>query len=117
MSYAWVIDRDHLTEHHHRVQARHNGQAADTPSGAGITGPNMAPDWMLDVLNGAAFLDRSYHVYPYQMADDDGVVYYSGRMVTDEGKTEAACSGPLRDFGAHAGAVTIRYTGHPEMDC
>jgi hypothetical protein len=36
----------------------------------------------------------------------------------DEGDTEAACYGPLGDFGRpNAGCVEIRYPGHPEMDC
>ena len=52
------------------------------------------------------------------MYDDDGELYYGGRLMTDEGATESACVGPLIDYGQPAaGCTSICYPGHPGMDC
>jgi hypothetical protein len=114
MSYAWIIDVDHL---------------ADSPkeSEAGITGPRDAPDWMVDILNENNYVGlpgvvqgekEIAQIYTFKMHDDDNILYYTGRMITDEGDTEEACSAPLLNFGMpNAGAVSVRYPGHADMDC
>lgn len=114
MSYAWIIDVDHI------------GLATEpegTNSNAkGLCGPGDAPDWMIEVLKrgtiGSGGTPPGWHVYGFNIYDDDGELYYSGRMITDDNPPdEEACGGPLDDFGApNAGATEIRYVGHPEMN-
>lgn len=110
MSYAWIIDRDHLS-----------GPGAERPAheddATGVTGPSDAPEEFLDVLTGAAgeFSDRAT-IYTFGMYDGDQNRYYTGRMITDD-PDEQACAGPLDDYGRPgSGCVEIRYSGHPEMD-
>lgn len=112
MSYAWIIDRDHLEE-------------GSDEGAVGVMGPGDAPDWMIRTLRlpdlyGAPLTDPrvNVRVYTFQMSDDDGDLYYTGRMITDEGSSEDACYGPLGDYGMpNAGCTDIRYPGHPDMDC
>lgn len=99
--YAWIIDKDHLFEDD------------DPPENneAGVTGPSNAPDELLTRLTageGRAF----------RMFDDDGELYYSGRVIVrgrdgtawrdvDGGEEDF---GPLRDFGTpNAGCSHIKY--------
>ena len=117
MSYAWIIDQDHLWS-----------QGADYDS-AGMMGPSAAPDWMTDALQATTGMNESGYnfgaighanveQYRFSMYDDDGIKYVTGRMLTDEGKTEDACYGPLGDYGMPGlGCVVVKYHGHPEMDC
>ena len=98
-AYAWLITKDHLF----------------TPDGvldrdeAGTSGPRNAPDDLLadlDAGNGREF----------QMFDDDGELYYTGRILV-RGQDETAWTGageedfgPLWDFGRpNAGATEIKY--------
>jgi hypothetical protein len=114
MSYGWIIDIDHIPD-------------TDEPEGTnanakGVVGPRDTPDWMERVLReGASPGDSTLHaadIYSFEVRDSDGELYYTGRMITDEGQTEDACYGPLSDFGGpNAGAIDITYPGHPEMDC
>jgi hypothetical protein len=128
--YAWIIDQDHLWEE----------DGSFGPSESGITGPRDAPDWACDMLRDHTYHRRqgkgpngeSVQQFTFKMHDDDGELYYTGRMLTDEIETiepagwnggplssvsEAACFGPLGDFGTpNAGATLIEYLGHPEMD-
>lgn len=100
--YAWVIDRDHLDESSGR-------DGAD----AGVTGPRDAPDDLLERL-------QQGEGTKFTMRDDDGILYYSGRLVTtaDGAGSEEACYGPLGDFGApNAGCVEVSYRDRPEWDC
>lgn len=118
-AYAWTIDRDHLYE----------GGGFETTS-AGTQGPGEAPVSMLRAL------DRG-EGFAWRCRDDDGELYYSGRIVFghDEGDQppelreiregrgywlvaggapftagEEAGFGPLWDFaGPDAGAVAIEY--------
>ena len=87
-AYAWLIDRDHLADELHNE--------------TGTAGPrNTAPEL-------AAALNRGEGL-PFEMYDDDGEHYYSGRIVgTFEGYE------PLADYGApNAGATLITYpTAH-----
>lgn len=58
--------------------------------------------------------------YRFTMRDDDKILYYTGRMITDErdNVSDEACYGPLGDFGApNAGCIEITYPGHKDMDC
>lgn len=128
MSYAWIIDRDHLDEQYQAELTPDHGPYAANAD-VGLSGPGEAPDWMLDALretgnaDGGASgdiawtLDQLVPVDRFQMPDD-GILYYTGRMLTDDGPTENACSGPLRDCGGPGpGCVAIAYPGLPEMDC
>lgn len=110
MSYAWMIDKDHLAD--------------DGERGAvGTIGP-LRPEparRLLDLLS-PTLTPKGYYadceLYTFEMYDGDGELYYTGRLVTDEGKSEDACYSPLGDFGMPgAGCTDIRYPGHPEMDC
>jgi hypothetical protein len=106
MSYAWIIDKDHLAE------------GPDDHSAAGVMGPREAPDELCAVLNGNKPLPADAVIYRFSMYDDDGIRYVTGRMITDEGQTEDACYAPLGDYGAGGmGCVLVKYRGHPEMDC
>ena len=54
----------------------------------------------------------------FTLYDDDNVRYYSGRFFTDslDGITEEETYDVLRWGAAHAGAVSMRFPGHPEWD-
>lgn len=119
--YAWIIDTDHLAD-----TSEHEGTNGNAK---GITGPRTAPDWMCEALKtGKSESDLRSNgemsfpvwIYPFEMSDDDGELYYSGRLmvtVSSDG-TEEACYAPLGNFGMpNAGCVSITYPGHPGMDC
>jgi hypothetical protein len=122
MSYAWIIDKDHLSK-----PGAEPGSWAD--NAATVSGPREAPDWMFRALDklktnaeagelSAEWAGKICDIYTFNMYDDDEVLYYTGRMITDEGDTEEACYAPLGDFGKpNAGAVVVKYPGHPDMDC
>jgi hypothetical protein len=99
-TYAWIITKDHLAE------------PGDTDTDVGTTGPSDAPDDLIALLS-----DGKGHTF--RMYDDDGELYYTGRLVArDDEMGEDECYGPLGDFGMpNAGAVTITYAGHKEWDC
>lgn len=86
MSYRWIIDCDHVE------------------SKVGVRGPrgiNAALDNALNNGEGKSF----------RMYDDDGELYYEGRLVTssDEQDPEVEFR-PLSDFGMpNAGATEIHY--------
>lgn len=111
MSYAWIIDKDHLAE----PGAKVGTLAGDART---VTGPSDAPDYLIERLErGDRTAMAGVETFEFRMYDDDRELYYTGRMITDEGDTEAACAGPLDDFGRpNAGATDINYTDHPEMD-
>ena len=97
-NYAWVITKDHLAQ---------SGDQSDV----GTMGPHDAPTELVERLNageGATF----------RMYDDDQILYYTGRALSvDDEWDERACFGPLDDFGMpNAGAVWIKWHGHPERD-
>lgn len=86
MSYAWIIDRDHVD------------------SDVGVRGPrgiNSALDSALSNGEGKSF----------RMYDDDGELYYEGRLVTTEDEQDPEVEfRPLTDFGMpNAGATEIHY--------
>ena len=89
--YAWQIDKDHQPD-----PSAPEGSYSNAP---GVAGPFDADPELLRQLaqreGGEAF--RIY--------DDDGELYYSGRIIGDYEGFE-----PLDDFGApNAGATEIRY--------
>lgn len=99
-TYAWIITKDHLAED------------GILDSDVGVQGPIGADRMALaKVSDGEGRLFRVY--------DDDGILYYTGRLFDTTGEYgEAACYAPLGDFGMPgAGAVVVKYHGHPEMDC
>lgn len=110
--YAWIIDTDHLA----RAERRLTGRCEDDAKGR--TGPRDAPDDMLAVLNGTADNRSGWDMFTFKMHDDDGILYYTGRLIADDSASEAACYAPLGDFGdPNAGCVSVTYPGHKDMDC
>lgn len=104
MAHAWVIDKDHLFP---------SPGFEDYSSEAGTAGPHDAPDHLLRQL-----AKGEGHVF--RMYDDDGEIYYTGRGIADaeDVGSEEFCYAPLGDFGGpNAGAVVIRWQGHPEWEC
>lgn len=108
MSFAWIIDVDHVAD-----AAAPTGTNANAP---GVMGPKQAPGWMTDALQKQAIV-LGVKTYHFKMYDDDGELYYAGRMITDEGESTEAVFSPLDNFGGpNAGATEIRYPGHANMD-
>lgn len=107
MRYAWIIDKDHGAE---------PGAAPGTYAGnaATVAGPHDAPANLLARL--AAGEGTKFRLY-----DDDGELYYSGRLVLADPSQERLSRngyadlpeeafGPLWDFGTpNAGAVEIKF--------
>ncbi len=92
-AYAWRIDVDHLAD------------AATAEARPGTSGPrNTAPELAHRLDTGAGLR--------FEMYDDDGEHYYSGRIVgTFEGDE------PLIDYGRpNAGATLITYPDAPHYD-
>lgn len=95
-TYAWVVDKDHLAD---------EGEEPGTLAGnaATITGPGGAPAGLLAKL--AAGEGRRFRLY-----DDDGELYYDGRIISIEGAGSEDDFGPLDDFGmGNAGCTSIQY--------
>ncbi len=98
-TYAWIITKDHIAE-------------GIEDSDVGVCGPRESNGEADDlVADGEGRLFRMY--------DDDGILYYTGRLYDTTGEYgEAACYAPLGDFGMpNAGCTSVKYHGHPEMDC
>ena len=93
-SYAWIITKDHLAE-------------ANIPEGTnsnakGVIGPRNVTPEQVDRLHEGR-IGEAFRIY-----DDDGELYYSGRIIGDYEGFE-----PLDDFGAtNAGATDIKYRNH-----
>lgn len=91
--YAWIIDKDHIDE----------GRSV------GVMGPRN-----IDPKLEKALEANKKHGIPFKMYDDDGELYYSGRILLNlvdpdafEGDEEFA---PLDDFGMPgAGCTSIHY--------
>ncbi len=89
--YAWRIDRDYIPE-----EGAPEGTNCNAP---GVTGPRNAPDHLVVALD-AGEGDK------FRLYDDDGELYYAGRIVGDYDGFE-----PVDDFGEpNAGALQI--SGH-----
>jgi hypothetical protein len=105
MAYGWIIDVDHLADGHTNER--------------GVMGPRGIAPAVESAL-------RAGHGVPFQMRDDDGELYYSGRIIdaptVAAGVQPATLSTlqhvdgfePLDDFGrGNAGCTSIEYRGGP----
>jgi len=92
VTYGWIITRDYITPADER-EGTHS---------VGTMGPRNIPADLVKRLHageGTAF----------RLLDDDGEVYYHGRLITTDPGGEDEF-GPLNDFGTpNAGAVDIQY--------
>jgi hypothetical protein len=93
--YAWRIDKDLL---------------GDEPGAVGVIGPHNAPD---DAAQDdfVARLEKGEGRH-FRMRDDDGVLYYQGRMVSNHWVCDAGPTGfePLDDYGTpNAGCTMIEW--------
>lgn len=81
MAYSWIITEDHMDG-----------------TDKGVSGPNGSThDWEANPNAGQ----------PFQMFDDDGELYYTGRYVGDDSEDMFK---PLDDFGEpNAGCTGIKY--------
>jgi hypothetical protein len=95
-SYGWIITTDHAPD----TSAPEGSNA----NAKGVTGPhNISPAIEARLKAGEG--------RPFQMRDDDGELYYTGRIITrpedEQGVKDFA---PLDDFGKpNAGASEIWY--------
>ncbi len=88
--YAWIIDIDHLPDLCSPEGTNYNA--------VGVRGPHDAGDNALCTL--ADGFGEQFRIY-----DDDGELYYTGRIAGDYEGFE-----PLDDFGGpNAGATDIKY--------
>lgn len=116
MNYGWIVDKDHLS-------APDGQYPDDTLDRKGVMGPrDIEPELQARLEAGEGAKWRCY--------DDDGELYYSGRLVRTEGEDfdlvpceggrtpycvrcdgeEHEWFGPLWDFALpDAGAVIIRF--------
>lgn len=101
--YAWIITKDHIPNPEAPEGSYQNAR--------GLTGPADAPHELLENL--AAGQGDTFRMY-----DDDQEIYYTGRgLSVDDEWDDNACFGPVYDFGRpNAGAIWIRWQGHPERD-
>lgn len=108
--YAWLITKDHLAESD-KVEVTDPYPLLE--SEVGTMGPEDADEGSLAALGNG-------HGKTFRMYDDDGILYYTGRMVVTGGNDADFAEysdAPLRDFGGpNAGAVLIKWQGHPEWD-
>lgn len=90
-TYAWIIDTDHTYDPNH-----------DVLDDSGRLGPrNINPDLQAQLKAGKGVA--------FKMYDDDGELYYSGRIISYDGEDFEGFE-PLDDFGTpNAGAVRIDY--------
>lgn len=102
-TYAWIVDVDHSPD-------------VDAPEGTnlnagGVMGPRNAPVILQARL-------KAGEGRPWRIYDDDGELYYSGRILFKDEDDNKGCVvalpeeafGPLNDFGApNAGATEIHY--------
>lgn len=113
MNYGWIVDEDHLSG----PKAEHPDETLD---GTGVMGPQ-------DIEEDLQARLKAGEGVKFRLLDDDGDLYYTGRLVRREGEDFelreypdykyplVACTGeehewfgPLWDYGTpNAGAVTI----------
>ena len=90
--YAWIITND--------LTATAGEPEGTNMNAKGMLGPRDCSDEQSAELKGGA--GKEFEIY-----DDDGIHYYTGRIIGDYDGFE-----PLDDFGTpNAGAVDIRYGG------
>lgn len=84
--YGWIIDRDHIADEY----------GDDT----GTFGPRNIPARIEKHLKAGEGIK-------FRMYDNDGILYYSGRLI---GSMDEYAEAPLFDFGMpNAGAVRVDY--------
>jgi len=95
--FGWVIDKDHLAEEMpiEGLPDRSGNEYGEIPP-AGVKRESVR----------------------FTLWDDDNVRYYSGRFFTDnrDGITEEETYDVLAWAMKDAGAVSMRFPGHPEYD-
>lgn len=96
--YGWIITIDHAP-----MEGAEEGTNCNAK---GVTGPRDVDSGILARLQAGEGLK-------FQIQDDDGELYYSGRFIgpgSDEGNLADEAFGPLHDFGLpNAGATEIHY--------
>lgn len=118
--YAWIIDRDYLADP--RIEP---GKDVSDDSDVGRVGPRNADPRLVSRLHHPQKTGARFKIY-----DDDGELYYAGRLVLLDADEETLVVakvegfripivtkglgeygyGPLNDFGdPNAGATEIRY--------
>lgn len=103
--YGWLITRDVLTdeEEKERLEAIDPEEFAEDPlfNETGVSGPSNA------VLTHEQILE---HGVEFQMLDDDGELYYEGKIAWAIDYKDGSGFEPLDDFGrGNAGCTEIRY--------
>lgn len=107
MVYAWIIDADHT--------AGPDDEPGTNMNAVGIVGPRNVTPLMESALRGRRDVVAGWQVVTFKMHDDDGELYYTGRLLSDDVYENSAA--PLDDYGTpNAGATSIRYPRHPELD-
>lgn len=117
-NYAWIITEDSLYEALKRDEL--DNSEPISANEAGTTGPRNAPVTLTNAL-GDPMSDIYRNAYEFRMYDDDGILYYVGRLAVESPKgtepDEEALYAPLSSFGGpNAGAVRITYQNHPEWE-
>lgn len=102
--YAWIITEDNLYHPEHSISDE-----------SGKSGPRDADATLINGL-GDPMSDIYRKAYEFRMYDDDGILYYTGRLATDsDNPSEWQLMAPLYEFaGPSAGATLIKYTNRPE---
>ena len=92
VTYGWIITRDYITPADER----------ESTYSVGTMGPRNMPAELDDRL-------RTGEGVAFRLLDDDGEIYYHGRLITTDPGGEDEF-GPLNDFGTpNAGATDIQY--------
>lgn len=93
--YGWIIDIDTLADA--------SEPAASNLNAVGLTGPRDISVEITERLKAGEGKN-------FRMKDDDGEVYYEGRIILLEDADPESEFGPLDDFGApNAGCTSIEY--------
>jgi len=96
-TYAWIIDKDLITDGRHKAPSLSNS--------VGLTGPNNADPTVINRL--LAGQGRQF-----RLLDGDGKLYYEGRVLSADidFKDDSYMFSPLDDFGkGNAGCTEIQY--------
>lgn len=87
----WIIDVDHI--------ATEGAEAPSNLNAVGMTGPSDGDETLIEKFADSGQFER------FRMYDDDGMLYYEGRIFGDYEGFE-----PIDHFGMpNAGAVDIKY--------
>lgn len=95
--YGWIIDIDHAPD-----SSKPEGTNANAK---GVMGPHDISPAIEAQLKAPGYGRK------FRMLDDDGELYYTGRIITPAGEEEGLMDfAPLDDFGKpNAGATEIHY--------